>query len=162
MGAGMTIIGCLYHKKSIKGWSTFVELAKRLPKNLYEFVSFGAYDLNVPEWIDLYMANPTPDKKRLLYNICDIWFSPVTLEGWHNVAAEANLCNCLVVCNRIKSNGMGDYATDETAMRYNTIDEAVRCCIDPDWSKVRKMQNVLKNKIGGRCKNMKRLADLLT
>jgi hypothetical protein len=95
------------------------------------------------------------------YKFCSAWFSPTNLEGFHNVAAEANLCGCLVYCNRTESNGMGDYATEETAMRHSTWGEFMEGLKKPDFSKVLKMQNVLKNKIGSREKNMKRFVGLL-
>jgi len=97
-----------------------------------------------------------------VYNECDIWLSPTELEGFHNVAAEANLCGCLVVCNRMPSNGMGDYSTDETAMRYTGHDELLACLNNPDFSKVPKMQKILREKIGSREKNMKRFVELIS
>ena len=98
---------------------------------------------------------------RAFYNRCDMWFSPTELEGFHNVAAEANLCGCLVFCNRLDSNGMGDYATEETAMRYTGHDELLACLDKPDYSKVAKMQDVLINKIGSRFENMRRFVELI-
>jgi hypothetical protein len=109
---------------------------------------FLGEDLDYPELISL-------------YNKCDIWFAPTELEGFHNVPAEANLCGCLVVCNRLDSNGMGDYATEETAMRYSGYDEMLACIENPDYKKVGKMQAVLKEKIGSRFINMKRFVELI-
>ena len=103
----------------------------------------------------------TEIEMRLLYNECKIWFAPTELEGFHQCPAEANLCGCLVVCNRMPSNGMGDYATDETAMRYNTWEELIECIENPDFSKVPKMQKVLREKIGSREDNMKIFVEIL-
>lgn len=100
-------------------------------------------------------------KLMTFYKNCDIWLSPTELEGFHNVAAEANLCGCLVVCNRLDSNGMGDYATEETAMRYTGYDELLACLENPDFSKTKKMQTVLREKIGNREKNMQRFIELI-
>ena len=95
------------------------------------------------------------------YNECDIWLAPTELEGWHNCPAEANLCGCLVICNRLDSNGM-DYATEETAMRFTGFDELLACIENPDFSKVEKMKKVLHNKIGNRENNMKKFIDIIT
>jgi hypothetical protein len=56
---------------------------------------------------------------------------------------------------------MQDYATDETAMLYNTFAEAVECIRNPDFSKVPKMQKVLIDKIGDRKSNMEKLVKIL-
>jgi hypothetical protein len=56
---------------------------------------------------------------------------------------------------------MGDYATEETAMRYSTEDELMDCLDNPDYSKVEKMQKILREKIGSRSENMKRMVKLL-
>jgi len=103
------------------------------------------------------------DDKNLMeiYKDCDVWFAPTELEGFHNVPAEANLCGCMVVCNRLDSNGMGDYATDETAMRYTGYDEMLACIENPDFSKVEKMQKLLREKIGDRTSCMKKFIKLI-
>jgi len=95
------------------------------------------------------------------YGRCNIWIAPTELEGFHNCPAEANLCGALVCCNKMPSNGMGDYATDETAMRFNTYEKLLEAIEKPDFSKVEKMQDVLINKIGSREKNMKRFIEIL-
>ena len=97
-----------------------------------------------------------------MYNGCRIWFAPTELEGFHNVPAEANLCGCLVVCSRHPHNGMSDYATDDTAMRYDTFEEVVECIRNPDYGKVSLMQKVLRKQIGSREKNMRRFVSLLS
>jgi hypothetical protein len=104
------------------------------------------------------------DQLYRFYNNCDIWFAPTALEGFHQCPAEANLCGCLVVCNREDSNGMGDYATDETAMRYDYRDgpgAILMCIINSDFDKVEKMQEVLKTKIGNRETNMKKFVEMI-
>lgn len=101
------------------------------------------------------------DELVRFYNECDIWLAPTELEGWHNCPAEANLCGCLVICNRLDSNGM-DYATEETAMRFTGFDELLACIENPDFSKVEKMKKVLHNKIGNRENNMKKFIDIIT
>jgi hypothetical protein len=106
-------------------------------------------------------GNLKPHGVRDLYNQCKIWLAPSEKEGFHNVPAEANLCGNLIICNRSGRNGMGDYATEETAMRYSTEDELMDCLDNPDYSKVEKMQKILREKIGSRSENMKRMVKLL-
>jgi hypothetical protein len=138
-------IGFLGKRKHVtKRHDLCMELMKRFPnKNFFSLEE----NVNYKELISL-------------YNKCDIWFAPTELEGFHNVPAEANLCGCLVVCNRLDSNGM-DYATDETAMRYSGYDEMLACIENPDFNRVSKMQAVLKEKIGNRFENMKRFIEIL-
>ena len=106
-------------------------------------------------------GNLNSKQVRELYNKCSIWLATSTKEGFHSPPAEACLCGCLVVCNRLKRNGMQDYATDETAMRYSSNLELLECVGDADWSKVAKMQKVLRENIGNRKSNMKRLVRIL-
>lgn len=96
-----------------------------------------------------------------MYSQCDIWFAPTTLEGFHNVPAEASLCGALVVCADCSSNGMGDYATTETAMLFDSEQDAIDRLMNPDYEKVKKMQHVLLEKIGSRQRNMNRFVELL-
>jgi len=154
-------VGGLYHKAhKTKRWDIIKRLAREYeccPQ--YEFRSFG--------------HSKMVDKRNLIgrrgmnyktlptfYRSCNIWVAPTELEGFHNVAAEANLCGCLVVCNRMPTNGMGDYATDETAMRFDTYQELFECLKSPQWEKIEKMQAVL-NAIGNRNYNMKRFVEIL-
>jgi len=112
--------------------------------------------------IELNIKGKCNDKElKELYRSIDIYVAPTELEGFHNVPAEACLCGCLIVCNRRDSNGMGDYATDETAMRYTGWDELLEAIENPNFSKVAKMQKLLKEKIGNREKNMKRFVRLI-
>lgn len=144
-------VGCLSHKvHKTKRYDLCQEIIKRTPEIFWEV-------LNKKPHIDL-------DDNRLkwLYNSCKIWLATTELEGFHNVPAEAALCGCLVVCNKHMHNGMSDYADDETAMRYSTIEEAIECIKNPDYSKVSKMQAHLKETIGDREKNMKRLVRLIS
>lgn len=115
----------------------------------------------VEKFADVMVTGGMNDNQlRDLYSSCRIWFAPTTSEGFHNPPAEANLCGALVVCNKHIHNGMGDYATDNTAMRYTNIDEALECVRVPDFSKVQRMQKVLREKIGDRVKNMRRFVEL--
>ncbi len=106
-------------------------------------------------------GNLKPYQVRDLYNQCNIWLAPTEKEGFHNVAAEANLCGNLIVCNRKKKNGMGDYANDETAEIYDSVDEMPDILNNPDFNKVEKMQELIREKIGNRRNCMKRLVRIL-
>ena len=141
--------GCLYSKRhKTKRYDLFKKIQKPMSDKMHaEFKKLNGH-LN--------------DKQlRQFYNQCDIWFAPTELEGFHNVPAEACLCGCLVVCNRRDSNGMGDYATEDTAMRYTGYDELLEAIENPDFSKIPKMQKLLREKIGSREKNMKRFVELI-
>ncbi len=95
------------------------------------------------------------------YMQCDIWLSCSTNEGFHQCPAEAALSGALVIYNDIDSGGTRDYCTPETAKPYRTFDECIEALESPDFSKVEKMQKVLKEKIGSREKNMKRFVELI-
>ena len=155
---GKTVIGCLYNKNhKTKGWSSFKTLAKELGGQNFTYMAFGN-DLPSASWLHVFSAQPSRMELGALYNLCDVWFSDTTLEGFHNVPAEAAMCGCLVMCNDKVHNGMGDYANRETAKIFHNRDEMV----DANWdfSKVEKMKKLINEKIGSREKNMKRLVDI--
>jgi len=47
-------------------------------------------------------------------------------------------------------------------MRYDTWDELISCIENPDFSKVSKMQKVLREKIGNREDNMRKFVEILS
>lgn len=142
-------IGSLYSKQhNTKRYDLFKKLQKDLHgKGKYVYTTLK--------------NNKNDEELKHLYKFCAIWFAPTELEGFHNVPAEANLCGCLVICNRMSTNGMGDYAAEETAMRFSSWNECLAAIKNPDFSKVKKMQKVLREKIGSREKNMKRFVGLI-
>lgn len=158
----LKLIGCLYHKHPRKRWKDCVKLGKKL-EEVNKTISIEAQ-------IDgkkTFRLVPLGKKKYLVgedlvnfYDGCSIWFAPTELEGFHNVPAEANLCDCLIVCSNNPRNGCMDYCNRETAHIYSTLDEAVDMIKNPDYSKVPKMQALLKSKIGTRQKNMEKLIEL--
>jgi len=113
------------------------------------------------------------DKELLkFYNECDIWLATSELEGFHQVPAEAALCGNYIVCNSLNSNGMGDYATTKTAMRYAGFGELISTLdavqtlsknngIPSLWEMGKDMRTLLETKIGNREKNMKRFAKII-
>jgi hypothetical protein len=152
-------IGCLYNTKhNTKRWDMFVSLIGLLG----EGCSYNGFGVDKPKQnLKMYLQNPKQQELRRLYNSTNIWFCPTELDSFHNVPLEAALCGCLVMCRRIESNGMEDYATDETAMRFDSISEAISLIKKPDYSKVKKMQDLIVNKIGDRKRSMQKLMEVL-
>ena len=68
------------------------------------------------------------------------------------------MCGCLIVCNDKIHNGMSDYANDETAKIFRNEEEMY----DPNYnfSKVEKMQKLIKQKIGTREQCMRRFVEI--
>jgi hypothetical protein len=96
-----------------------------------------------------------------LYSECDIWIATSRLEGFHNPPAEAALCGCCVFVNNNKQNGCGDYATNETSHIYSSVDDLIEKIKCADYSKVIKMQTLIREKIGSRESNMAKLVEAL-
>lgn len=161
--SGRLNIGFLYHEfHKTKRYDLCVKLMEsRYLNNYYSFGVGVPKEKRLLEQYVQHMNQPSWEAIRNLYQNCDIWFAPTELDSFHNPPPEANLCGCLVVCNRKPSNGMIDYATDETAMRYNTWEELLHCIDNPDFSKVAKMQEVLREKIDSREKNMRKMLEVI-
>lgn len=157
-------IGCLYQKKPTKRWNDFAELAKILGTEEYEYVGFGD-KMRSDEFLVDFKFNPPLDELIDFYSSCHIWFAPTELEGLFNVSIEAALCGCLIVCSDAPMNGMGfDYAfNDNTAMVYEVrnIEHAAKLIRNPNWDVIDRMDNHLRNNIGSREKNMKKMISLL-
>jgi len=96
------------------------------------------------------------------YNECDMWVATSTLEGFHQCPAEAGLAGALIIYHDIDSGGTKDYCSPATGMPFKTVDEAIQRILNPDFRKVEVMQEVLREKIGNRRKNMKRLVELIS
>jgi len=105
-------------------------------------------------------GNKDYEELKKLYQSCSIWLAPTESEGFHQIPAEANLCGCLIVCNDYPHNGM-DYANEDTAMVYHTMDECLECLRNPDYSRVPVMQAYLRDVVGDRETNMKRFAEVV-
>lgn len=155
---GKTTIGCLYNKlHKTKGWNSFKELANEWGRENFTYVAFGNDTPNAP-WLNCLVKQPSRLELERLYNICDVWFSDSTLEGFHNVPAEAAMCGCLVMCNDKTHNGMGDYADEDTARIFHSKEEMFEQSFD--FSKVEKMKALIAEKIGTREQNMKKLVEV--
>ena len=157
-------IGCLYQEKPTKRWVDFVELAKILGHDNYEYIGVGLNERN-DEFLTKYWQNASKEDLNEAYNSCHIWFAPTELEGLHNVPIEAALCGCLIVCSDAPMNGMGfDYAFDgNTAMVYHARDikHAAELIRNPNWSVVERMYNHLIKNVGSRKLNMKKMVEYL-
>ena len=157
-------IGCLYQKKPTKRWEDFVALSKILGHKDYEYVGFGDTMRN-DEFLIEFKHNANVDELNDLYSSCHVWFSPTELEGLFNVSIEAALCGCLLVCGDEPMGGMiYDYAfPDNTAMVYErkNIEHAAELIRNPNWDVIERMDNHLRNNIGSREKNMKKMISLL-
>jgi len=153
-------IGCLYNPlHKTKRWDLCNDLRRALGTKYYQYRVFGAEVGRFSGW--KYVQNPQHEVLNNLYSYCHMWFAPTELEGFHNVPAEAGLCGSLIVANSIKSGGMTDYCNKRTAMMFSTLDDAVECIKNPDYTRVSKMQKLLKTKIGSRETNMKKLIEVL-
>ena len=158
-------IGCLYGSKPTKGWGDFIKLSRILDHNKYEFVGFGT---KIPDstFLSDFKVNPLPEDLNQLYSSCDIWFAPTISEGLHNVPMEAMLCGCLLICNDNDNNGMKhDYSFDmETSIVYKKVEDVISVLNDEsiDLSAIRNNgTDFIKNNIGSREDNMKKLIDLI-
>jgi len=96
-----------------------------------------------------------------IYQTCDTWFAPTALEGFHNPPSEAALCGAMVLCSSARKAGTSDYATPETAVVYDVLENVKAEDFTPDPEKVAKMQEVLRTKIGTREQNMQRMVEML-
>jgi len=157
-------IGCLYQEKPTKRWVDFVKLAEILGAEDYEYIGVGLKERN-DEFLTRYWTNASKEDLNEAYNSCHIWFAPTELEGLHNVPIEAALCGCLIVCSDAPMNGMGfDYAfNNNTAMVYHArdIEEAAFLIRAPRMDLVTNMQRYIKDNIGTREDNMKKMIKYL-
>ena len=159
-------IGCLYQKKPTKRWVDFIKLAEALGSKNYEYVGFGT-EMRKDSFLDYFVCSPTHEQLVDLYSSCHIWFAPTELEGLFNVAMEAALCGCLIVCSDSPLNGMiYDYAFDDdmpTAMIYRArnIKDIITKIKNPNYDTIPRMQFYIKNFIGARRTNMKKFINIL-
>jgi len=101
------------------------------------------------------------DALKYYYYSLNGYVAPTELEGFHNSAAEAALCGCLVFCNRKKENGMGDYANELTAERFSSVNELKHKLENPNFDKITKMMEQIIKKVGTREENMKKFINIL-
>ena len=120
--------------------------------------------MGVPQdvsWMDEYYNNPDSNVLRDLYSSCDFWFAPTTSEGFHNVAAEAGLCGCMVIANDSPHSGMQDYIGD---FKYHTIEDAANMIRKGYSAYINELVEIQKKirAIGNREENMRKFICLLS
>lgn len=156
-------IGCLYNKKPTKRWEDFVKLAEILGTDDYEYLGMGDTMRN-DSFLIYFKANANIYELNNIYSSCHIWFAPTELEGMHNVPMEAALCGCLIVCSDHPMNGMVDYSFNKkTTMVYQSrnIEQAAELMCNPNWNLAHKLQIFIKDEIGDRKENMKKIVKYL-
>jgi glycosyltransferase involved in cell wall biosynthesis len=157
-------IGCLHTKQPRKRWEDFIKLSSILGGNGYEYVGIGSVVPEDVSFLTEFIHNANVEQLNNLYSSCHIWFAPTESEGLHNVPMEANLCGCLVVCSDHYLNGMiFDYAFNNTAMiyKFGDIEMAAELIKNPNWGLVDNMNIYLRDKIGSREDNMRKLVVIL-
>ena len=146
-------MGTLYSDKPRKRWKEAKKIIDETKSiNGHKTVEFRV--LGIKPFVNL-----NEEQMRNFYNECNLYLAPTELEGFHNIPAEAALCNCSVICSRRGRNGMGDYANAQTAMIYDTVGQAVEHIYNPDYARVYKMQEILMDKIGTRKRNMAKMLE---
>jgi len=117
------------------------------------------------------IKNPDTYELNNWYNALKVWLATTCLEGLHNPPQEACLAGCSLVCNDHYMNGMTDYTVhEETALvyEYGNINQAKEYCNQLlNHENLRKklnenMVDLLKNKIGSREENMKKLINIVS
>lgn len=151
-------IGCLYHRKYTKRFDMFEKIYRTFG-NRFSYVSYGAF---VGDTFCDVEEQPDRDRIRELYSMCDVWLAPTELEGFHNVAAEAALCGCEIVCCDKETNGMFDYANGNTAHIYVDEESAGLKILQAIKFKKNSQMIMLLYHIGDREKNMKRLLGIIS
>ena len=152
------ILGGLYHKKlKTKNYKHVYEVAKHL--------EYSTLMLNKD------ISSPSPEALKSFYNKVKVWMSPTELEGLHNPPMEASLCGCGVVATDHEKSGMSDYAIHtETAMVYPagdipTAESFVKLLMEDDDIRHRLNSNMialLREKIGNRQENMKKMLEIIS
>lgn len=110
------VLGGLFHNKHKTkrvDWVTGVTNFLRKKHTNMRLWMFGATNkpYNLPA--DKYFSNPDIYRKNLLYNYCDVWLSPSSLEGLHIVPQEAMLATTPVVTTNAPLSGTKDYIIHE-------------------------------------------------
>jgi glycosyltransferase involved in cell wall biosynthesis len=157
----------LAHGAPRKRFENCLMLKSRLDRGM-RMVAFGE-PKSIPGRLMDQMRNelvfherPKHEDLKKLYQRSRFFFCPSELEGFHSPPAEAALCGCHVLCLDFPRNGCMDYCEPATATIVKGIAEAAEAVRKgPDADKVAKMNALLRNKIGSREKNMKRMVEVL-
>lgn len=152
-------IGCQYSTKPRKNWKAFKKLAGILGSD-YEYVAFGSEKCK-DKFVDTYLRNPSREKLNDLYRGMDIFYCPNTTEGFYNPGIEASIQGSLIVSHTEWRNGCGDYCSPPTAHVCRSMPEVVDAIKNPDFTKVVRMQKLIREKIGTREENMKKMVEII-
>lgn len=106
-------------------------------------------------------GNSKQSELKGIYNACSTWLATSSLEGFHQMPAEAALCGCLVVGFDGPHSGTGDWLDDTTGHLFTSVEEAQESIANPDFTRVKKAQQVLREKIGNRTTNMRKFVKIL-
>ena len=115
------------------------------------------------------IVNPAPSTLRDFYNRIKVWLSPSELEGLHNCPLEAALCGSSLVATDHRNGGVSDYAIGENsaliypARQLEIAGQCVKRLMEDSNLRARlgdNMQRLLKDKIGSRKHNMKKLVKI--
>ena len=142
------VIGCQYSTKKRKGWEEFGKLAKALGPG-YKYIAFGSEKCN-DKFLSKYLRNPSREELTNLYREMNYFWIPNKFEGFYNCGVEAIWNGCAIITphNTPISSGICDYVVADPIML--STKEAVS-----------RSQNIIKEKIGTREKNMKRMVRLI-
>ena len=94
----------------------------------------------------------------------DVFVCCSSNEGFYNPGVEAAMNGCLLWVNNNPRNGAMDYVNYDTALIYSPLDWCVSGTyfnVENMFSRVAKCQNLIREKIGSRKKNMERLVGYL-
>lgn len=153
------VVGTQYSTKPRKGWRQFKKIVNILGSSV-ECVGFGSEKCK-NKVFGKYLRNPSREKLNELYRSIDVFICCSKLEGFYNPHVEAAMQGCVIICNDNPRNGCMDTANEETAHIYHTPLEAAECILNPDFSKVEKMQEYIIENIGNRTNSMKWFAKCL-
>jgi hypothetical protein len=151
-------IGGLYHRHTRKRWDVFKHIVDSLPAH-YAVNIIGS---DVPHVrANLICSDGNYNELLNFYNQTHIYIATTELEGFHQVPAEAALCGCHIICNNKISNGMSDYANEETADIIDFDNANKHLQFEINSAKVQNMQYILTNNIGNRERNMRKLVEYI-
>jgi len=153
------IVGVQYSTKPRKGWGNFKRIVDILGTSV-RYVGFGSEKCK-ENIFSIYLRNPGRDELTDLYRRMSVFVCCSDLEGFYNPGVEAAMQGCVIVANNNSRNGCMDYCTPETAHIHLSPVTAAENILNPDFTKVDKMRDIIKTKIGTRKQNMERMIECL-
>lgn len=162
--SGEVSVGGLYCSRGLKRFKLWAKVVKRVMEERRTRVRlFGDEERPALPFDFEYVRRPGPVAHREFYNSCDIWLFTSENEGLHIPPMEAGACGCALVGSDI--GGVRDYAVHgETALLGEDYVGNVVRLVDDMGLRGRLSGNLvrlLRDKIGGRRRNMERLVSLI-